>query len=354
MAWTALTVVTQAGHKKRWNVLAAAGLRGLVRLLHVQAGFCCGLIRGHKKAIATLCFSPTHETHLFSKTLSSQTPQGSPGTRVLQPGTPGLLPRVVRSASSWRASHQLPRSAQTAVGSARLQGQLTQLRVLSCSPNLPCGLGGFSEPVQCLIWVGTPSSLGVVRWYLSHSCLVWGTFGSSRIRTGGPGVLSPSLRNPVSAGMRPTGGSGAFSGPPLSFPSPRQRPPMTSASSSGTLGHPTRTMNSRPGDAVRQDGPGWGVGTPESVASHPASYHMLAATCSHWIPPPPPCASALLPPARMPTCWLAARVAAAAGMCGWTSPRRGGECRQGVPQKPVLRAEQLQVQGSDPRHSCQG
>ncbi|XP_043312591.1 leucine-rich repeat and WD repeat-containing protein 1 isoform X2 [Cervus canadensis] len=66
VAWTALTVVTQAGHKKRWNVLAAAGLRGLVRLLHVQAGFCCGLIRGHKKAIATLCFSPTHETHLFT------------------------------------------------------------------------------------------------------------------------------------------------------------------------------------------------------------------------------------------------------------------------------------------------
>lgn len=71
MAWTALTVATQAGHKKRWNVLAAAGLRGMVRLLHVRAGFCCSVIRAHKKAIATLCFSPTHETHLFSKTLSS-------------------------------------------------------------------------------------------------------------------------------------------------------------------------------------------------------------------------------------------------------------------------------------------
>ncbi|XP_036264867.1 leucine-rich repeat and WD repeat-containing protein 1 isoform X2 [Pipistrellus kuhlii] len=66
VAWTALTVVTQAGHKKRWNVLAAAGLRGQVRLLHVRAGFCCGVIRAHKKAIATLCFSPTHETHLFT------------------------------------------------------------------------------------------------------------------------------------------------------------------------------------------------------------------------------------------------------------------------------------------------
>lgn len=77
VAWTALMVVTQAGHKKRWSVLAAAGLRGLVRLLHVRAGFCCGVIRAHKKAIATLCFSPTHETHLFSKTLSPS-PRGSP------------------------------------------------------------------------------------------------------------------------------------------------------------------------------------------------------------------------------------------------------------------------------------
>lgn len=71
MAWTTLTVVTQAGHKKRWSVLAAAGLRGLVRLLHVRAGFCCGVIRAHKKAIATLCFSPTHESHLFSKARSA-------------------------------------------------------------------------------------------------------------------------------------------------------------------------------------------------------------------------------------------------------------------------------------------
>lgn len=91
MAWTALTVVTQAGHKKRWSVLAAAGLRGHVRLLHVRAGFCCGVIRAHKRAIATLCFSPTHETHLFSKTLSRH-PQGSPSTPVLQPATSVLPP----------------------------------------------------------------------------------------------------------------------------------------------------------------------------------------------------------------------------------------------------------------------
>lgn len=85
MAWTALMVVTQAGHKKRWSVLAAAGLRGMVRLLHVRAGFCCGVIRAHKKAIATLCFSPTHETHLFSKTLFPH-PRAPPAP-VLQPDT---------------------------------------------------------------------------------------------------------------------------------------------------------------------------------------------------------------------------------------------------------------------------
>lgn len=153
-------------------------------------------------------------------------------------------------------------------------------------------------------------------------------------------------------GMQPAGGSGAFLETPVSFPSPHQRPPTTSASSSGTLGHPTRTTNSRPGDAARQDSPGWGVGAPESAASCPPASHLLAATCSHWIPPPPPCASALFPPARTPTCWPAVRAAAAAGTCGWTSPRRRGEHGQGMPRKPVLRAEQLQVQGSDPRHTC--
>lgn len=94
MAWTALMVVTQAGHKKRWSVLAAAGLRGLVRLLHVRAGFCCGVIRAHKKAIATLCFSPTHETHLFSKTLSlhhRDSPPPSPAAPWPQRPLPGMV-----------------------------------------------------------------------------------------------------------------------------------------------------------------------------------------------------------------------------------------------------------------------
>lgn len=96
MAWTSLTVVTQAGHKKRWSVLAAAGLRGQVRLLHVRAGFCCGVIRAHKRAIATLCFSPTHETHLFSKTLSPHS-QGSPlsCSPVPQCSLPGMVVGVL-------------------------------------------------------------------------------------------------------------------------------------------------------------------------------------------------------------------------------------------------------------------
>ena len=183
-------------------------------------------------------------------------------------------------------------------------------------------------------------------------------------KDGALGVLSPSCGPPSlpalerlalgawsPPGMQPAGGSGAFSEPSVSFASPCQRPPTTSASSSGTSGHPTRTTNSRPGATARQDSPGRGVGAPESAASRPPASHLLAATCSHWIPPPPHCASALLHPARTPTCWPAARAAAAAGMCGWTSPRRGGEHGQGMPRKPVLRAEQLQVRGSDPRHT---
>lgn len=57
MAWTTLTVVTQTGHKKRLNVLAAAGLRGLVRL-HVQAGFCCGLIRATRRPLPPSASAP--------------------------------------------------------------------------------------------------------------------------------------------------------------------------------------------------------------------------------------------------------------------------------------------------------
>lgn len=61
-------MVTSDGRKKKHNVLAAAGRRGIVKLIHVTADYCYGEIKAHKKPIATACFSPTCETHLFSKT----------------------------------------------------------------------------------------------------------------------------------------------------------------------------------------------------------------------------------------------------------------------------------------------
>ncbi|XP_068945537.1 leucine-rich repeat and WD repeat-containing protein 1 isoform X2 [Petaurus breviceps papuanus] len=66
VAWTCLTLVTQDGRKKRSSVLAAAGRRGVVSLIHVRAGFCYGDIRAHRKPIAMACFSPSQETHLFT------------------------------------------------------------------------------------------------------------------------------------------------------------------------------------------------------------------------------------------------------------------------------------------------
>ncbi|KAM6466361.1 leucine-rich repeat and WD repeat-containing protein 1 isoform 1-T2 [Liasis olivaceus] len=66
VTWTTLTMVTSDGRKKRHNVLAAAGRRGIVKLIHVTADYCYGEIKAHKKPIATACFSPTCETHLFT------------------------------------------------------------------------------------------------------------------------------------------------------------------------------------------------------------------------------------------------------------------------------------------------
>lgn len=142
MAWTALTVVTQAGHKKRWSVLAAAGLRGHVRLLHVRAGFCCGVIRAHKRAIATLCFSPTHETHLFSKTLSRH-PQGSPSTPVLPPQC--SLPGMVRSSYGWQPL--LAANVDSGCGRSSVASWTTDWASdPGFSPHLLCGLGAFLQP----------------------------------------------------------------------------------------------------------------------------------------------------------------------------------------------------------------
>ncbi|KAL2297275.1 hypothetical protein Nmel_016571 [Mimus melanotis] len=66
VAWTTLTMVISDSRKKAHNVLAAAGRRGIVKLIHVAADFCYGEIKAHKKPIATVCFSPTQETHLFT------------------------------------------------------------------------------------------------------------------------------------------------------------------------------------------------------------------------------------------------------------------------------------------------
>ncbi|NWX05043.1 LRWD1 protein, partial [Caloenas nicobarica] len=66
VAWTTLTMVIGDGQKKSHNILAAAGRRGIVKLIHVAADFCYGEIKAHKKPIATVCFGPTQETHLFT------------------------------------------------------------------------------------------------------------------------------------------------------------------------------------------------------------------------------------------------------------------------------------------------
>ncbi|KFO64237.1 Leucine-rich repeat and WD repeat-containing protein 1 [Corvus brachyrhynchos] len=66
VAWTTLTMVISDNRKKAHNILAAAGRRGIVKLIHVAADFCYGEIKAHKKPIATVCFSPTQETHLFT------------------------------------------------------------------------------------------------------------------------------------------------------------------------------------------------------------------------------------------------------------------------------------------------
>ncbi|NWX50892.1 LRWD1 protein, partial [Steatornis caripensis] len=66
VAWTTLTMVISDSRKKSHNILAAAGRRGIVKLIHVAADYCYGEIKAHKKPIATVCFSPTQETHLFT------------------------------------------------------------------------------------------------------------------------------------------------------------------------------------------------------------------------------------------------------------------------------------------------
>ncbi|XP_064021876.1 leucine-rich repeat and WD repeat-containing protein 1 isoform X2 [Pogoniulus pusillus] len=66
VAWTTLTMVNSDSRRRSHNILAAAGRRGIVKLIHVASDFCYGEIKAHKKPIATVCFSPARETHLFT------------------------------------------------------------------------------------------------------------------------------------------------------------------------------------------------------------------------------------------------------------------------------------------------
>ncbi|XP_029468476.1 leucine-rich repeat and WD repeat-containing protein 1 isoform X2 [Rhinatrema bivittatum] len=66
VAWTCLAMVDMEGRRRKFSVLAAAGRRGTVKLMHVKANLCYGEIKAHKKPISVLCFSPTQETFLFT------------------------------------------------------------------------------------------------------------------------------------------------------------------------------------------------------------------------------------------------------------------------------------------------
>ncbi|XP_060704127.1 leucine-rich repeat and WD repeat-containing protein 1 isoform X1 [Hemiscyllium ocellatum] len=65
LAWTTLTVFDK-NQKRKFNVLAAGGKMGVVKLMHVKVSYCYGMIKAHKKAISILYFSPKHETFLFT------------------------------------------------------------------------------------------------------------------------------------------------------------------------------------------------------------------------------------------------------------------------------------------------
>eukprot|EP00062_Callorhinchus_milii_P011600 gi/632957732/ref/XP_007894646.1/ PREDICTED: leucine-rich repeat and WD repeat-containing protein 1 isoform X1 [Callorhinchus milii] len=65
LAWTTLTVVDK-GHRRKLNILAVGGRKGVVKLIHTRVNYCYGQIKAHKKPISTLCFNPKRETFLFT------------------------------------------------------------------------------------------------------------------------------------------------------------------------------------------------------------------------------------------------------------------------------------------------
>ncbi|KAM9320307.1 leucine-rich repeat and WD repeat-containing protein 1 [Gastrophryne carolinensis] len=66
LAWTTLTMIVGGGQRRKINVLAAGGKCGAVRLMHTKVNVCYGEIKAHKKAISVMCFSPVHDTFLFT------------------------------------------------------------------------------------------------------------------------------------------------------------------------------------------------------------------------------------------------------------------------------------------------
>lgn len=126
------------------------------------------------------------------------------------------------------------------------------------------------------------------------------------------GIVDPGVFCPLASALPPCLGDRGLSlvcsqqegtRPPQGHlspaPLPPQRPPMTSGSSSGTLGCPTRTMNSRPGDASGEAGerPAAGAGTPWSGADAllPLTHRQPAAHTGHHLHPSAPLPCRLLP-----------------------------------------------------------
>ncbi|XP_039612549.1 leucine-rich repeat and WD repeat-containing protein 1 [Polypterus senegalus] len=68
VAWTTLTMVTKNGKRRLLNVLAAAGTRGIVKLIHPRANLAYGEFKASKKPVSALVFSPVQEAFLFTAT----------------------------------------------------------------------------------------------------------------------------------------------------------------------------------------------------------------------------------------------------------------------------------------------
>ncbi|RXM95047.1 Leucine-rich repeat and WD repeat-containing protein 1 [Acipenser ruthenus] len=68
LAWSMMTLLTGDGRGHRVSVLAAAGRRGVVKLIHPKASLAYGEFRASRRAVSTLCFSPAQESFLFTGT----------------------------------------------------------------------------------------------------------------------------------------------------------------------------------------------------------------------------------------------------------------------------------------------